>query len=282
MGTRFEIVIDADDVTHARAASDASIDVIREWHDALSVFEPSSLVSFLNAHAARRAVSVDLETLELFRTAQRVSAASDGAFNPAIAPEMQRLHPAAHAYEHGEAQRVRRRGSMRDIEIDPIASTIGFRDPQLAVDFGAIGKGHALACVRDQLRSDGIESAFIQGGTSSAVAFGTRTARIVLPDTSVVTLRDAAFSLSMVDGPQAGHVLDPRTGDAASAALWCVIVTDCPRQADAWSTALLVLGAPPASMDATATGFIGQPDGTVNSFGPRVDVRRLASSSLAS
>jgi len=64
-----------------------------------------------------------------------------------------------------------------------------------------------------------------------------------------VPLRDCALSVSAVtgksfvhEGQRFGHVLDPRTGFPVQGVRLAAVVLDSPTEADAWSTALLVLG----------------------------------------
>jgi thiamine biosynthesis lipoprotein len=66
---------------------------------------------------------------------------------------------------------------------------------------------------------------------------------------ATVTLRDEALSVSAVwgkffeaDGKVLGHVLDPRTGEPASAAVLAAVVLPSATETDALSTALLTLG----------------------------------------
>jgi hypothetical protein len=62
----------------------------------------------------------------------------------------------------------------------------------------------------------------------------------------VLDLRDAALSVSSTSGRArggAGHLVDPRDGRALATGRTCAVVAACPRTAEAWSTALLVLEA---------------------------------------
>lgn len=123
------------------------------------------------------------------------------------------------------------------------------------------------------LRSSGVSSALLHGGTSTVVALGAppgepgwRVAVETAPGSGpapVAVLRDAALSVSaphgrtLADG--SGHVLDPRTGAPAEGPGVAAVIASSARWADAWSTALLVLGAlpPGAPLAQGAQGALG-------------------------
>jgi thiamine biosynthesis lipoprotein len=133
---------------------------------------------------------------------------------------------------------------------------------------GAIGKGHALDCAATRLRSLGITSALLQGGTSSGVAVGrppdASAWRIGISSDAASTtvdelldLVDASFSVSdeasQPDAPFGRHIVDPRVAadvPPTRAARRVVVTGPRARLADAWSTALAVLGEIPSTFPA--------------------------------
>ena len=52
-----------------------------------------------------------------------------------------------------------------------------------------------------------------------------------------------------IKGRAVSHVLDPRTGQPVEGTLEAVAIAATARRADAWSTALLVLGTAPAGLE---------------------------------
>ena len=108
------------------------------------------------------------------------------------------------------------------------------------------------------LRSHGVSSALLHGGTSSVHALGGpevgRAWPIGWPSPAGVQrtfeLRDEALSVSAVHGKAFeaggqlfGHVMDPRTGAPTRACRAAVVTGPRSLECDALSTALLVLGA---------------------------------------
>lgn len=242
MGTRFELALFAGR-GDLRAAGDAAIEEIEVWHRRLSRFEPDSLVAHINREAFRVPVRLDRDTYELFEDAARVSRASAGAFDITI-------------------------GSGALIA-DPARWTVRASRADVSVDLGGIGKGHALDCAARVLRNAGVTSALLHGGTSSVVGIGvpedTAAWRVAVdagPEARVVMLRDSAMSVSDAAGPREArfdrpHILDPRNGQPASPARRVIVTGPSARLADAWSTALTVLGRVPPRFPAGFSAFIG-------------------------
>ena len=241
MGTRFEVAIVTDGLAgvDCGAVGESALREIEECHQRLTRFESDSWLSHVNRTAAYEHVRLDDETFALLADAMTVWRDSNGAFDIA-------------------------RGDGAALVLDPHTSTLRFRHEGVSLDMGAIGKGHALDCAAARLRSHGVSRALLQGGTSSGVALG-RPAdaaawRIGVSNASagslndVVDLVDESFSLSdeasQPDAPFGRHIVDPRAGvdDPLTRAARRVIVTGpSARLADAWSTALAVLGEiPPA------------------------------------
>lgn len=249
MGTRFELVL-ADGRENLRAAGEAAIDEIETWHRRLTRFAADSLVSHINREASRGPVRLDRDTFELLRDALTVWRASGGAFDITVAPA---------ATESVGASALL---------LDPENWAITFTRPQVAIDLGGIGKGHALDCAASVLRAAGVTSALLHAGTSSIVAIGAWGEsdgwRVEVPTETggrVIALRDAAVSVSDAGGPVDArrgmpHIVDPRNGRPVIPSVRATVVGPSARLADAWSTALVVRGSAPAAFPADYSSFI--------------------------
>lgn len=239
MGTRFEIVLGpAVSEVELRAAGEAAIEEINEWHRRLTRFDPDSFVSHLNRTAWQTPVQLDEEAFALFADATRVWRDSGGAFDVTV--------------------------GTGEFVLNHRERTIGFRQPQVSLDLGAIGKGHALDCAAALLRRLGVAHAFLHGGASSGIAIGKAPDagpwRVALgsEDGPFVALENEAFSVSdthtQTTASGAGHIVDPRVGERATGRRSRVaVVGRSARLADAWSTALAVLGDVPSSFPQTYT-----------------------------
>lgn len=263
MGTRFELALYGADAVHLRAAGEEALAEIQRLDAQLSLYQPSSELRGLNARAAQEAVALEPRFFRLLQRAEQLGAETEGAFDLTVAPLMEcwgfvggrGIYPDPAAVE---AARGKVGWSL--LELDGPALKVRFRCPGVRLDLGAIGKGYALERAAAILRDNGIHQALLQGGTSSvyglgappeAPAWGVAIGHPLHSGTSlaVVELRDRALSVSTVtgkfflrEGQRFGHVVDPRTGWPVQETLLAAVVLSCPTAAEAWSTALLVLG----------------------------------------
>jgi thiamine biosynthesis lipoprotein len=267
MGTRFEIVLEGDDLSRVRPIGEAALEAIGEWEQRLSLFSAHSFLSYINANAFDRPIRLDDDMFELLTACADVHEASGGAFDATVAPLMKAW--GFHG-EGGDVDTARASIGMDGVELDHEQRTIRFTRPGMKLDLGAIGKGHALDDAARIVRENGIERALLHGGTSTAIAIGAppgeqgwRIALATHDRSPVATLRDAALAVSAptgrmieVEGGRLGHVLDPRTGNPTNGASLTAVIAPSACMADAWSTALLVLGEHPPGMPTEYTTYI--------------------------
>lgn len=235
MGTRFEVVIalglsvgQAFGPADLRAIGELALAEIDDWHARLSRFAPDSWVSHVNRTAATEPVRCDDEVWALLSDARAVWVASDGAFDIT-------------------------RGQGEALALDPERRTVAFSRPGVAIDLGGIGKGHAIDCCARLLRSHGVGSAFVHGGTSSGAGIGVDADgmpwRVAVPgESQALLVTDRAFSLSDAAGQTRPHIVDRQGADVVAGRV--AVVGPSARMADAWSTALVVLGRVPAAFPA--------------------------------
>lgn len=232
MGTRFEIVI-AGNAQSVRPVAEAALREIEDLHARFTRFAPDSLVSHINRNAGRNPVRLDRPTFDLLVAAQQVSAQSNGAFDVAL-------------------------GTGR-YDLDWDACTIALESPRVQLDLGAVAKGYALDCAAAILRAGGVRSALLHGGTSSVIALGAppgaaawRVALVHRPAHACIDLCGTALSVSrpfsQVAPNGTTHIVDPRTGASIRERRIAVVTGPSAALADAWSTALAVLGTRPAAL----------------------------------
>ena len=230
---------------------------------------PDSDVARLNAAAGSGApVEVDPDTAALLERAVQAARESSMAFDPVIAPVMDAWGFGATESESTAVHRVPSQTELdallpltRDLpQVEGTAASLPLAGQ--AVDLGAIAKGAAAGHVSQVLAGYGVESALIDlGGNITALGKkpdGTPF-RIMVKDPQngqegicVLALSDGAtcstsggYERYFEEGGQVyHHIIDPATGYPAQSGLLSVtVVSQDPCWADAWSTALFVLGA---------------------------------------
>ncbi len=228
MATEFEIALPFAGLS---VVAEEALEFVRECEARWSRFRPDSYLAFLEREAPRRALELAPEDFELFDTALRVWRESQGAFD--IAWRSESANSAA-------------------IELDSQARTVRFHAP-LALDLGALAKGHALDLARTHLAARGVERALLHGGTSSVAAIGSGWMVALAGSTRVLELSGECLSVSGQRGR--AHVFDPRTKTPVERSGLAWVRASSGLVAEAWSTAALVLGYGPDCAAITEHGF---------------------------
>ncbi|MCW5776036.1 MAG: FAD:protein FMN transferase [Phycisphaeraceae bacterium] len=277
MGTRFEVVLWGGDAPRLLAVAEAALERVCELERRYSRFRADSVLSFVNAHAGERAVGVDADTFELLAACARVWRESDGAFDPTVGPLMRAW--GFHG-EPGDTAAAAACVGMDGVLLDEGARTVRFTRPGASLDLGGIAKGQALDEAAAIVREAGVACGLLHGGTSTVVAIGAPPGEAgwvveVRGSPYRVALRDRAMSVSEPsgrvverDGRRLGHVLDPRSGAPVDGASLACVVGESAMETDAWSTALLVLGARPPRMPGQLTTLLPQQGGAWAVEGP--------------
>lgn len=153
---------------------EAAFAAIGRVHSLLSYHDPASELSRLNREAARRPVRVDDWTCQVLRLAQRIHSASDGCFDPVVAPLLERT---GHLPRPPNARRTSSRASLADVILLP-GNRVRFTCP-LRLDLGGIAKGFAVDRAIDVLRAAGVSAALVNAG-GDLRAFGNHAWPIVV------------------------------------------------------------------------------------------------------
>ncbi|HEY6562870.1 MAG TPA: FAD:protein FMN transferase, partial [Pirellulaceae bacterium] len=242
-----------------------ALELVASLEQQLSVFLPSSEISAINQGAYERDMCVEGRLFDLLRRAREIHDATGGAFDITSAPlwrvwgfaRRRARVPSKH-----EIQVAMDSVGMAGLQFDLEQRTVRFTHPRLEINLGAIGKGYACDRAADHLLDAGLRDFLIHGGGSSVVARGSASdsprggwridvphpwlagntvARIYLHDQALAT-SGAAEQSFMHAGRRLGHILDPRTGWPADAALSVTVVAPWGSDADALATALCVMG----------------------------------------
>ena len=247
------------------AALDAAFEEVGRLDQLLSDWKPDSELSRFNARAGGESVELGPELLELVRDAHAVTLASAGAFDISVGPLVglwRRCEGQGRLPTDAESADALAHSGARHLELDLEHGRARFDRTGCALDLGAIGKGYALERAAALLVEHGVRSALLDfGGQILALgappdANGWRVRlcdprppegaeaevlEIVLKDESISTSADTERAL-LIAGQRYSHHVDPRSGRPVEGMLAVFVVNSRARDADAWSTALFVLG----------------------------------------
>lgn len=267
MGTYYRLTVVG---RRACRDGDALHNTVRERLDAvetrMSTYRPESEVSRFNAARSDAWIAVSAETARVVGLAIDVGRRSGGAYDITAGPlvrlwgfgpgRRENRVPA----EAEIAEALSRVGTgLIEVRMEPPA--IRKSVPHIGIDLASIAKGFAVDLASEALERTGVRDYCVDVGGEVRVRglnaedvlwrvavevpqCGSRTPQ------RIVSLRDAALATSgdyrigfEQDGVRYAHVLDPRAGHPIRHDLTSVTVLDrsCAR-ADAWATALLVLG----------------------------------------
>lgn len=200
----------------------------------------------------------DPEIISVVRTALEVSAQTDGALDITIFPVVQLWGFFGPAAAVPPAQQLA--ASLQRVGWKNLAITDGKLvkcRSDVYLDLGAVAKGYGAGAVVQTLQQLGVRSALVDLG-GNLYALGTRYGKnwkvglrqprghgvlgtLELTDGAVATSGDYE-RFFVQDGVRQHHIFDPRTGHPARGLISATAITADPTLADAYSTALFVLG----------------------------------------
>ncbi len=260
MGSSFTFVVDAPPDEAARAI-DAAVTRLRELERQISSWRPDSDIAKLNGRAGIEPVPVSSDAFELLRLAKRLHGETHGAFDVTIGPlwDLWPFRDSTKAIpSRREIDATLPLVDASQIVLDPAHQTAFLPRRGMRVNLGAIGKGYAARLATDVLKQRGIRRAAISAG-GDLFLLGRKTTgpwiveiehprgsgqpieRFAAADTAVATSGNAKRFL-VRDGRRYGHILDPKTGLPAADCQSVTIVTPDPAVADAYATAVFVMG----------------------------------------
>lgn len=250
MGTILTLTVVAADRPAAEAMAKDAIDEARRWDDALTIWRPEGELASLNAKAGQGTIAVGARLARGLAAMLEFAKQTEGAFEPAIVANPPGTRPAA--FTRGVRQ-------VLSLQLPPAAvepasgPAFAAINKGSALDPGGIGKGLALDAILSLLRGRGAIAAFADFGGSSQAAIGAppgdaRGWAVIVAGLAtgvshgVVHLRSGSLSTSRAGAPDTTPILDPRSGTAVPAPRMATIRAVDATTADAWSTALVVLG----------------------------------------
>jgi thiamine biosynthesis lipoprotein len=251
MGTVLEVTVVAAEQETADALLRGAFEEARHWDDVLTTWRPDGELARLNASGGA-IFDASKELRAAFGIMRKFSFLTGGAFDPAVGPIVER-------WRRGDPKPGPREGESRDIYRIRTASDLmpdGIRLRRgAALDSGGIGKGIALDAIAASF-GNRAEAFYLDFGGSSQTARGkpengAPSWKVVVAGDVVgkihgtVVLDGASISTSRAldSGNAAGAIIDPTTLVPVRPSRLATVIARDATTAEAWSTALVVLGA---------------------------------------
>lgn len=268
MGTTYNITavgvsgeISAQDLTAQVEA------VLSDVNSKMSNWDKNSEVSLFNLSTQTTPIKVSGDFLHVMSAANTVHTLSDQKFDVTLGPLIELWGfgprkpedpiPSNEAIETALAAV----GQTQVLSFDEAASTITKSDPSVGINLSAIAKGFGIDAVADKLEELKIKDYMVEiGGDLIVSGKNDKSAAwrvgIEKPDPAqkavelIVSLEDKSLATSgdyrnfvEYDGVRYSHIINPVTGRPITHNTTSVsVVADSAMMADAWATAMLVLG----------------------------------------
>ena len=256
---RMGTVLEIDAVGPARERLESAISrafgEVARTESRLSNWRADSELSRANRAASVAPFSLSAETFWSLDRALRLARETDGAFDPTVGGVTRALGLMGGSPDPERAIRARSGIGWRRVLLDSRSRTLSFSWRETSLDSGAFGKGEALDRAVAALRAGGVVAARLNfGGQIALLGAGSREARRMGFDRVVVAAPDGAgapacgfFAIggsvsTSGDAEKPGHLIDPKTGEAAAFHGSVTVIADTALRADALSTALFVMG----------------------------------------
>ncbi len=284
MGTRYVVTIDSASLDDGGAALQKRIEArLAEINGQMSTWDKASEISRFNRSQSSDWFDVSAEFVFVVAESKRIFERTDGAFDPTVSPlidlwgfgdRRKKIVPKAAAIET-----ARQSIGMQHIELRTEPPALKKSLPDLQLNLSAIAKGYAVDALAALLVEQKITSFMVDIGGENRAGLPKASGdpwrsgiesplstplpgqaqpfcRILeLNESSVATSGDYRNSFE-VDGVRYSHVIDPTTGWPVKEPPAAVSVAhqSC-MSADAWATAMMVLGSEKGLMLAREEGL---------------------------
>lgn len=268
MGTTYHITLVAPEGEQLGVEGEelqAGVDeLLRQINQSMSTYIPDSELMQFNRAPVGEWQELTAPLFEVLQISQNISAESDGAFDITVGPlvDLWGFGPKGEPKvvpEESEITRVREHMGFEHLALDEAGQARKLADIRL--DLSAVAKGYGVDALSRYLESRGFKHFLVEiGGELSVKGFSTRGDhwRLAIEQPSLlhsgghktVELTDIAMATSgdyrnyyERDGQRFSHTIDPVTGSPIGHNLVSVtVLADSAAEADAWATALNVMG----------------------------------------
>lgn len=280
-GTAVEISIANASETQARTAINQIAQDYQNMHQSWHAWQPSQLSDLNQAIAEGKSQQVSEDLLYLIHRSQKLSAQSEGLFNPAISQliaawgfhgaEDKNWRPLSDAQVQ---QLLAKHPQMSDLSLE--SDWVSSKNRAVKLDFGGIAKGYAVDIALHYLKKQGIEDAIVNAGGNLGV-MGCKQRRFWHTTPWHIGIRhpngqdilaaintnghEMLFSSGDYEryheyqGKRYAHIINPKTGYPIKDITAVTVIHQNGAVADAASTALSIAGVTDAPRIAAKMGI---------------------------
>ena len=263
MGTTYHITVVADQPAPDNLGALIEAELDRVNHS-MSTYKPDSEINRFNRLAVNQPMSVSSEFLEVLTIAQSVWSNSGGALDPSVGPlvDLWGFGPSPSEDQIPSEEQIT--AALASVGFDAVRIDANeqkiIKTRPVAIDLSAVAKGYAVDLVADLLEMNALPDYLVEVGGETRVSglnpeaqpwrLAIESPLLIGQIERVLALTSGAVATSgdyrnyfERDGVRYSHTIDPRSGQPINHALASVtLLADTCAEADAWATALMVLG----------------------------------------
>lgn len=265
MGMRFDFLVYAPTEEVATRAANAAFDRIRELNAIMSDYEPESeLMQLCRTAGSGQVVPVSHDLWTILHISQQLSASTNGAFDVTVGPCVRLWRTARRSKVFPADDRLaaaRQLVGYRNLTLHEDQKSVSLQIPGMQLDLGGIAVGYALDAAREVFIQHGLPCFLLDGSGDvlagdpppDATGWKIGLTPVDNPDgeaTRFISLKNAAVTTSgdawqhvELNGQRYSHIVDPRTGLGLTTRATVTVVANTATTADAFATAVSVLGA---------------------------------------
>jgi thiamine biosynthesis lipoprotein len=263
MGTYSHVVIVTADSAAAAPAVRAAHATFARVDSLMSNWTTTSEVARINRAPARTPILVEPEVAFVLAAALTVFREGGGTYDITVEPLVRAwgfLGGTPHVPTPAEEKAAYARVGARHLDYDEKTRTLTMLRDSVRIDLGGIAKGYGVDAAAETLAAHGVRDALVDlSGNMRALGHPAATpewrigvrdprgrrpyfARLNLHAGEGVATSAKYEQFVAADGKTYGHILDPRTGRPADGLIAVTVFAPTAMDADAWDTALFVLG----------------------------------------
>lgn len=226
----------------------------------LTDFKPSAFQK-INDFAGKSPVVVPREVFQLIEKANAISEMTSGAFDISYATIGHYWRECRRNQKTPDSTIVDERKGLinfKNIELDSRQSTVYLPFGEMRVGLGGIGKGYAVDCLFEKLKSKGLVNFMVNGSGDiriHSLASAPRMWRVGIrnpfnsdPNINCGLLKVSNGAVATSGGyinkieNHSHHILDPKSGTSKDEIVSATIWTDTSLESDTLATAIMVMG----------------------------------------